>query len=403
MGDVMAEPTMTSAGTTQTSGPVFFGGDITIVAGAGDDHRTFRARRDLLTDQSDYFRSLFLHEQSDNGDGQNGRNADVLIPNVSPEIFGKILNFVETGRLDLTPENIYAVLLAAHLLHMPRALEICRTYLVFERHRLLSTPPPPPPPSIVKPIPSRKYYFWPPPPPPPPAYFSLLPAVPPSHYAATLYAPGPPLPMPSLDVMPSTSIAPPTTREPAFPAAKTPPLTMTTMMTSASAKKSSVYKDIACCDGPVRFKRVLNENYGAGESLDRRTPPPAPAEKPADDGRRSGRRSVFVCRFCKHTFKSHYCFRKHTRRHLNPVTLDATIAVPPASAPVVGDENDVVKDMNVQYYPCKTCGSKFPSYYFVHKHRKICHGADNSNDNDGKTSPTSLGADENRNPPGGGD
>lgn len=30
-------------------------------------------------------------------------------------------------------------------------------------------------------------------------------------------------------------------------------------------------------------------------------------------------------------------------------------------------------DMNVQYYPCKTCGSKFPSYYFVHKHRKMCH------------------------------
>jgi hypothetical protein len=41
-------------------------------------------------------------------------------------------------------------------------------------------------------------------------------------------------------------------------------------------------------------------------------------------------------------------------------------------------------DMNVQYYPCKTCGSKFPSYYFVHKHRKMCHAeemADNNNKN----------------------
>ncbi|CAH2052697.1 unnamed protein product, partial [Iphiclides podalirius] len=28
----------------------------------------------------------------------------------------------------------------------------------------------------------------------------------------------------------------------------------------------------------------------------------------------------------------------------------------------------------LHYYPCKTCGSKFPSYYFVHKHRKRCHG-----------------------------
>ena len=32
-----------------------------------------------------------------------------------------------------------------------------------------------------------------------------------------------------------------------------------------------------------------------------------------------------------------------------------------------------VLDMNVQYFPCKTCGSKFPSYYFVHKHRRLCH------------------------------
>ena len=32
-----------------------------------------------------------------------------------------------------------------------------------------------------------------------------------------------------------------------------------------------------------------------------------------------------------------------------------------------------VLDLNVQYFPCKTCGSKFPSYYFVHKHRRMCH------------------------------
>lgn len=31
-------------------------------------------------------------------------------------------------------------------------------------------------------------------------------------------------------------------------------------------------------------------------------------------------------------------------------------------------------DLNVQYFPCKTCGCKFPSYYFVHKHRRLCHG-----------------------------
>lgn len=32
-----------------------------------------------------------------------------------------------------------------------------------------------------------------------------------------------------------------------------------------------------------------------------------------------------------------------------------------------------MKDLNVQYFPCKICGAKFPSYYFVHKHKKMWH------------------------------
>ena len=35
----------------------------------------------------------------------------------------------------------------------------------------------------------------------------------------------------------------------------------------------------------------------------------------------------------------------------------------------------VMKDLNVQYFPCKICGAKFPSYYFVHKHKKLWHPA----------------------------
>ena len=34
-----------------------------------------------------------------------------------------------------------------------------------------------------------------------------------------------------------------------------------------------------------------------------------------------------------------------------------------------------MKDLNVQYFPCKLCGAKFPSYYFVHKHKKTWHRA----------------------------
>ncbi|KAF6215832.1 hypothetical protein GE061_000167 [Apolygus lucorum] len=300
--------------------------EITVTVGHGEERRSFRSRVDLLSEQSGYFRSLL----------DSCTSEEIAVPSVSPEVFARILKFVNTGLLDLTPDNIYSVLLATHLLHMPRALELCRSYLVLERHRLLSTPPPP---SIVKPIPSRKYFFWPPPPP----FFSLPP--PPPHYPSSLYAPpvAPPPPEPEVDPLPSTSLS--TSLAPQDP----PP----EPTTDKSGK--SVYKDIACCDGPVRFKRVLNVNYGVA------TPPP---DAKPDDTKDTVQRRVFICSFCKHTFKSHYCFRKHTRRHLNPVSLN----------PVRAPERDA-KDMNVQYFPCKTCGSKFPSYYFVHKHRKLCHGA----------------------------
>lgn len=317
--------------------------EITITVGNGEDQRQFRGRRDLLTEHSGYFKSLL----------DSCTSEEIAVPSVSPEVFTRILKFVNTGLLDLTPDNIYSVLLATHLLHMPRALEICRSYLVLDRHRLLSTPPPP---TIVKPIPSRKYFFWPPPPP----FFPLPPPPPPPHYTTSLYVPPPPVHQPlELEPLPSTSIVP-TPQEP--PA---PPCHEETSSTPEKLTKG-VYKDIACCDGPVRFKRVLNINYGTVQ------PPETDGEKSKTE---EARRRIFICSFCKHTFKSHYCFRKHTRRHLNPVSLN----------PMRSPEKEV-KDMNVQYYPCKTCGSKFPSYYFVHKHRKICHG--NENYSEDKTSPS---------------
>lgn len=33
----------------------------------------------------------------------------------------------------------------------------------------------------------------------------------------------------------------------------------------------------------------------------------------------------------------------------------------------------ILQDINVQFFPCKICGAKFPSYYFVHKHKKLWH------------------------------
>lgn len=84
------------------------------------------------------------------------------------EAFAPLLNYMYTGRLEVTLDNVYSVLLATHLLHMPGALEQCRAALL-----RLRAPPPlptpipvpagptstltstPPTGNILRPIPSR--------------------------------------------------------------------------------------------------------------------------------------------------------------------------------------------------------------------------------------------------------
>lgn len=297
--------------------------ELVVRVGTGEERREFRAPRNQFAQQSGYIKSLL----------ESCPANEITLPSVSPQVFAPILRYVSTGFLELTPENVYAVLLATHILHMPRAVDICRGYLLREQNhhqeaRRL--------PLLVKPIPSRKYLpslYWPPPPPifPPPPFY---------------HPPSPALPSP-VEPLPSTSLHAPTDSSTDVPTNQEQPLNKE--QTSPTSKKiKEVVKDIACCDGPVRFKRVLNVNYGFVSDSQ------SSSEERMTDGKQ-----MYVCGFCKHTFKSHYCYRKHTRRHINPV---------PAK-PMEAES----RDMNVQYYPCKTCGSKFPSYYFVHKHRKMCH------------------------------
>lgn len=601
----------------------------------------FAAHRAVLASHSGYLKALLAAAAAPG----TSSTVTIAVPNVSPEVFAPLLTFMYTGYLDITHENIYGVLLATHLLHMPRALDLCRTFLVQNQQpqsqpslsRHLTTPASLP--TLVKPIPSRKMLpvllglgsLQPPPPPPapfwpPPTYHHTLPIPEPpqlmlpsadnspfryvlptsasldteanhhNHEPLKLVQPQPPdIPIhpytPQLTgnntrrrpksplAIPSTSTSHKTlllrTASPSTPSSVSPCLSGTsfsseehnvveapprdkhksknersqhqqqlpqkkhqqsskaspckkqqsndtsvhgTTNSTSNSSSSKVIIDVACCDGPVRFHRVLNDNYGltlddilaggpAKEKVSRHNTthePPfqnnqeipriSPIHKPAtsnstlpysqpdikneetvnentdqqptatefNDERTNGEtgrnmtaqpvmghisegssaqeaetsnlsehqandrgtsnkedssvpnlsdgntssssastasdkvsgslETVYTCLYCNHTFKSHYCYQKHARRHINPVTIDLSRLAERlgsnkgvAVCKTLGSEKDKVNgsggvrrevrllDMNVQYYPCKTCGSKFPSYYFVHKHRKMCH------------------------------
>lgn len=267
-----------------------------------------------------------------------------------------------------------------------------------------------------------------------------------------------------------------------------------------TSEANKVIIDVASCDGPVRFKRILNTAYGhkpeacssanpagsssavqertlqsvslsfhqqmaktisqqqqlhnAEESENSETSNGSAGGGIGTSGSKNGRKmqsELFVCVYCKHTFKSQYCYQKHAKRHLNPLTLQAT-CVPstsidkrhnpeerkmPTAASILGEQPATSKsqnlqnarpfftrnspslpqtnqvaasgalhntsdflrrevrplDMNVQYYPCKTCGCKFPSYYFVHKHRKMCHADEETQQTQqNNTTTTSVGS-----------
>lgn len=139
--------------------------------------------------------------------------------------------------------------------------------------------------------------------------------------------------------------------------------------------------DVACCDGPVVFERVSNPNFAL--TVEHNEPNPTPPIVGGECQTKTMERQqlalkTYVCIYCNQSFKSLFCYQKHKKRHLNPVSVDIT-ATHNNNAPSRGhSDNTKTKDLNVQFFPCKKCGSKFPSYYFVHKHRKVCHVMDSS-------------------------
>lgn len=418
-------------------------------------HTRFIAHSTLLSAHSGYLRSAIRPEE---------RNFDnpIYLPNITTEQFAPLLTYMYTGYLDLSIENIFGVLLATHVLHMPRALEICRAFLsrtqsegylggaylpTLNEHKyndIFGA-------KIIRPIASKASI-------PGVSFISsptsniLLPSRDTQFKSIHHERDRSPIPTSSKDVSAQPrnmeinrkSIRSDPKRLPIrtpIEAERKEGRELKEIHGAKSKPKPAVVEepvkveetynkiiiDIASCDGPVRFRRVLNEAYGkqpipnqsahrpsertqqnlvtsfhlqmaktineqrqlqqqdaryeesenSQEIIVNDPPNPATNNKTSEE--------VYSCVYCKHTFKSQYCYQKHAKRHINPLSIDSELVVETVDS---GSEKEdkgsssggsAVRrevrplDMNVQYYPCKTCGSKFPSYYFVHKHRKLCH------------------------------
>lgn len=540
-------------------------------------HRHFHAHRSVLSAHSGYFKNVLAGTTpavEAGGRHPRGNEAQaataflaVPLPANSARPFATLLDFMYSAQLRLDVQNISEVLLCAQLLHMPQAVDICRSFLLQLQQHLGSehlaaplgaTGPLLYPvcgslqpyaaattstlessvygrggasatvrPTLVRPIPTNRM----------PAFFSPYPSsfqqrqqrLLPANFPATFLgvaaadttwnlerdspctftssrppqadvrepSPGPEqraihqertTGQSPLSSTPAGSPSSVSVLASETPSAATPqPVKLSADSEDVSLDESScgssigghssnradtadgtksagrVVTDIACCDGPVKFQRVLNENctlvrmpdgecqkgsatarcqleatssdhtsHRRERSLrtradrqrptatikERRLPQTGSAdrsaackdESPDGTGRSRGRArpAAFFCIYCKQTFKSRCCYTKHKWRHLNPSTLEgqspATAVVrehhkpqarkQPSTAEVCRKQ-DVTKqeeeqsdkeavgtdqpagrkplEINVPFYPCKVCGCRFPSYYFVHKHRRTWH------------------------------
>ncbi|XP_045598935.1 zinc finger and BTB domain-containing protein 8A.1-A [Procambarus clarkii] len=456
--------------------------------------RLFRAHTSVLSSHSVYLRGAAAGSSSTS---TSDRDVRLLLPHVPPAGFAAILTYMYTGRLPLTPSTLYEVLLAGHLLQMAGVVSLCQALLSTTTSAattgtslgLCEVPP--------------ALSVW----------RGLARLVPPHQHAtstnsslpATIVRPTPTRPRlqhhplnHSQGLVRDSEALEETTGAPVGDERSLPQHTdentapesiphyrhKVSVDDSGRVNAGAVVIDVAACDGPVFFERVINRSYRANpllghddseteteinvddiDSCDDAIGQPHLRDLPESSGNteRDGLSNLlrlqavretqqnalaasppmpsnhisrtYHCVYCNHTFKSHYCYQKHMRRHINPITVEVdkmrgtSIEVDkPRGSGVsssgvtdgpqdggshsegqerAGESNSnsgangviangsiksgsvspnssrnlspapseglKILDLNVQYFPCKTCGSKFPSYYFVHKHRRLCH------------------------------
>ncbi len=200
----------------------------------------------------------------------------------------------------------------------------------------------PPPTSLGSPFLKGQFSNWPTPPPPPPQLTTGL-----------FIPPPPPLPSSTIPSLPLSSLYPVACRRPVVVISRdwdgeeeeeeeeeivvgteedAHSTTLSTARKSASSSSTTAAElppsssnfEVAACDGPVRFHRVANpctaksalgsSSSSSSDEEDQDCPSSSSSGAPSD--------VTYQCLFCNHIFKSHYCYQKHKRRHLNPFVAD---------------------------------------------------------------------------------
>lgn len=315
---------------------------------------------------------------------ENGTKKVIQLTNISPDFVNHILYYIYTGQLNLNEDNVLGILLVCHMLRIPKVVQICNEYLLrnqsqsfdiqnpaITNHKDVSI-------NVIRPIANK----------PKPVNTAFEGPIT-SHVWR-----------PSSD----TTFRPPKTKRNLTDTACYLPIFTANLKTNVDAESDTSQKpnersgsinnnestcnsktiiDIANCDGPVRFKKILNAAYSESKlreiSRNKKNEKHSPSKKSlvhiSIKNSNIIKNSYYTnkCIHCNQIFKSKYCFQKHKMRHLNNIDEEFQKQNIPKRKLRHCKQYGKPLEMNVQYYPCKTCGVKFPSYYFVHKHRKLCH------------------------------
>lgn len=357
--------------------------DIILVVGSSQDVTKFATYRFVLCNYSAYFRTLLAAY----------KGSEVRISNIDSCTFASLLKYMYTGHLDLNPLNVYDIFLAGNLLHINDVSDQCKLYLREQHYRSIP---------IVKPIPCKTV----------PLPDISRKAKPLKYQPLRINENAPSIFKPVGHEM-TTSVKhehenethhitntkkhdKPSSGETSLNKKcqkQTVTENQTTNQTNdkhgeklldpsdKQTKKlvgqltNQVIMDVACCDGPVRFRKVLNKFYNPDRML-----------LTNDDKNHNH------CSYSKNTFKNYRISRKHVvknnhhkyneNQNINPNDYQIQTERIKVNYKRVADHfycqtaaaniKGITKQ-NVSFYSCKICGSKFSSYYYVHKHRKLHH------------------------------